>query len=56
MDEVFAAGEVSLREAMIPRTEVDFLDGDMPAHRAIREVRTALPQPLPGDRARASTT
>ena len=41
VDEVFAAGEVSLREAMIPRTEVDFLDGAMPAHRAIREVRTA---------------
>jgi len=36
VDEVFAAGQVTLREAMIPRTEVDFLDGDMPAHRAIR--------------------
>lgn len=38
VDEVFAAGQVSLRQAMIPRTEVDFLDGDLPAHRAIREV------------------
>lgn len=38
VDEVFTAGEVSLREAMIPRTEVDFLDGDMPAYRAIREL------------------
>lgn len=38
VDEVFAAGQVSLREAMIPRTEVDFLDGDMPAYRATREI------------------
>ncbi|WP_415110059.1 hemolysin family protein [Propioniciclava sp.] len=38
VDEVFAAGQVTLREAMIPRTEVDFLDGDMPAHKAIRQV------------------
>jgi len=41
VDEVFAAGEVSLREAMIPRTEVDFLDGSMPAYKAIREVEAA---------------
>ncbi|MDO5533106.1 MAG: hemolysin family protein [Propionibacteriaceae bacterium] len=38
VDEVFAAGQVTLREAMVPRTEVDFLDGDMPAHKAIRIV------------------
>ncbi len=36
VDEVFAAGQVSLREAMVPRTEVDFLSGDLPAHKAIR--------------------
>ncbi|MFZ0530672.1 MAG: hemolysin family protein [Propionicimonas sp.] len=41
VDEVFAAGQVSLREAMIPRTEVDFLDGSMPAYKAIREVAGA---------------
>ena len=41
VDEVFAAGQVSLREAMIPRTEVDFLDGSLPAHQAIRVVRNA---------------
>ena len=41
VDEVFAAGEVSLRETMIPRTEVDFLDGSMPAYKAIREVQGA---------------
>lgn len=41
VEEVFAAGEVSLREAMIPRTEVDFLDGSMPAHKAIREMQGA---------------
>ena len=39
VDEVFSAGEISLREAMVPRTEVDFLTGDMPAYRAIREVQ-----------------
>jgi magnesium and cobalt exporter, CNNM family len=38
MDDVFAAGERSLREVMLPRTEVDFLPGDMPAHRALREL------------------
>ena len=38
VDEVFAAGQVTLREAMLPRTEVDFLDGDLPAHKAIRVV------------------
>ncbi|MFV0407390.1 MAG: hemolysin family protein [Propioniciclava sp.] len=38
VDEVFAAGQVTLREAMIPRTEVDFLDGDLPAHAVIRMV------------------
>ena len=37
VDEVFAAGQVSLREAMVPRTEVEFLSGDTPAYRAIRE-------------------
>lgn len=38
VDEVFSAGDVSLREAMVPRTEVDFLAGDMPAYRAIVEL------------------
>jgi len=39
VDEVFTASEISLREAMVPRTEVAFLSGDMPAYRAIREVQ-----------------
>ena len=38
VDEVFSATEISLREAMVPRTEVDFLDGDMPAYKAIRDL------------------
>lgn len=38
VDEVFAAGQMTLREAMVPRTEVDFLDGDLPAYKAIREL------------------
>lgn len=41
VDEVFAAGSRSLREVMVPRTEVDFLDGDIPAYQAVREVNTA---------------
>src|SRR5215213_10204943 len=41
VDDVFAAGERNLREVMVPRTEVDFLAGDMPAHRAVRELSKA---------------
>lgn len=41
VDDVFAAGSRSLREVMVPRTEVDFLDADTPAYQAAREVNTA---------------
>ncbi len=41
VDDVFAAGQRGLREVMVPRTEVDFLPGDMPAHRAVRELSKA---------------
>jgi putative hemolysin len=41
VDDVFAAGDRGLREVMVPRTEVDFLPGDMPAHRAVRELTKA---------------
>lgn len=41
VDEVFDAGERSLREVMVPRTEVDFLPADMPIGLARREVRGA---------------
>jgi putative hemolysin len=41
VDEVFAAGDRGLREVMLPRTEVDFLPGDMPVHRAVRELSKA---------------
>ncbi len=41
VDDVFNAGQRSLREVMVPRTEVDFLPGDMPAHRAIAAVQGA---------------
>ncbi|WP_297738941.1 hemolysin family protein [uncultured Tessaracoccus sp.] len=41
VDEVFQAGELSLREVMVPRTEVDFLPADMPIQKAYREVRGA---------------
>lgn len=41
VDDVFDAGERSLREVMIPRTEVDFLPGDMPAYEAVSVMRDA---------------
>jgi putative hemolysin len=41
VDDVFAAGDRGLREVMVPRTEVDFLPGDMPAQRAVRELSKA---------------
>ena len=41
VDDVFAAGDRSLREVMLPRTEVDFLPGDMPVHKAVRELTKA---------------
>lgn len=41
VDDVFDAGERTLREVMVPRTEVDFLPGDLPANQAIRVVRGA---------------
>jgi putative hemolysin len=49
--EVFDAGDRSLREVMIPRTEVDFLTGDTPAYKAVREVMggTHSRYPVTGD-------
>ncbi len=41
IDEVFAAGERQLREVMIPRTEVEFLDAGMTVARAFRVTSTA---------------
>ncbi len=41
VEELFDAGERSLREVMVPRTEVDFLPGSMSAHAAMREIRGA---------------
>ena len=38
VDEVFDAGVRSLREVMLPRTEVDFLPGDLPVHKAVSEL------------------
>jgi putative hemolysin len=40
IEDVFAAGDRQLREVMIPRTEVDFLDHDMPVFRAATRVST----------------
>jgi len=42
VEDVFEAGDRQIREVMIPRTEVDFLDGSTPVHKAARE---ALHQP-----------
>lgn len=38
IDDVFAAGERELREVMVPRTEVDFLDAGMPVFLAAKLV------------------
>jgi putative hemolysin len=41
IDDVFAAGERQLREVMLPRTEVAFLEASMTLSRAIRETAEA---------------
>lgn len=41
IDDVFAAGERQLKEVMLPRTEVAFLDAGMTLSRAIRETADA---------------
>jgi putative hemolysin len=41
IDEVFAAGERQLREVMVPRTEVAFLDGSVSVARAAKATATA---------------
>ncbi len=42
VEDVFEAGDRQIREVMIPRTEVDFLDAGMPVYRA---AKYALTQP-----------
>jgi putative hemolysin len=42
VEDVFQAGDRQIREVMIPRTEVDFLDASTPVYKAARE---ALTQP-----------
>lgn len=37
VEEVFEAGDRQIREVMVPRTEVDFLDASMPVYKAVRE-------------------
>ncbi|GAA1557648.1 hemolysin family protein [Kribbella sancticallisti] len=36
VDDVFEAGGRQLRELMLPRTEVDFVDAEMPAYKAVK--------------------
>jgi putative hemolysin len=38
IDDVFEAGEREVREIMVPRTEVEFLDSSLPAYKAARLV------------------
>lgn len=38
IDDVFEAGDKQLREVMIPRTEVEFLSGSLPAFRAAAKI------------------
>jgi magnesium and cobalt exporter, CNNM family len=42
VEDVFEAGDRQIREVMVPRTEVDFIDAATPVHLA---VKTALEQP-----------
>ena len=53
VDDVFDAGAHRMREVMVPRTEVDFLPGDLPVHKAVREVLQASHSryPVMGDSA-----
>jgi putative hemolysin len=39
VEDVLDVGERQLREVMLPRTEVDFLDASTPVHRAVKECR-----------------
>ena len=47
VDEVFASGERSLREVMVPRTEAEFLDGNIPAYKALRVLESATHSRFP---------
>ena len=40
LEDVFAAGDRQIREVMVPRTEVTFLDAGTPVYRAAREALT----------------
>jgi putative hemolysin len=51
IDEVFAAGERQLREVMIPRTEVEFLEASMTVARASKTTSTAPHSRYPVTRA-----
>lgn len=39
IDDVITAGGRELAEVMVPRTEVEFLDGDLPVHKAVAKIR-----------------
>jgi putative hemolysin len=41
IDDVFAAGERQLREVLVPRTEVEFLDAGVSVTRALKETKAA---------------
>ncbi|MDD2818443.1 MAG: hemolysin family protein [Candidatus Nanopelagicales bacterium] len=38
IDDVFSAGDRELREVMVPRTEVEFLDAAMPVNKAVKQI------------------
>ncbi len=40
VEDVFEAGDRHIREVMVPRTEVDFLDASLPVYKAAREALT----------------
>ena len=42
IDEVFTAGDRRLREVLVPRTEVEFLDATMPVGQALAQLRSTM--------------
>ncbi|MBW9213808.1 hemolysin family protein [Mumia sp. zg.B53] len=39
VEDVFAAGDLQVREVMLPRTEVDFMDSSLPVYKAVQLAR-----------------
>ncbi len=56
IDDVFAAGERSISEVMLPRTEVAFLEATLTVSRAMKLAMETPHSRYPGDRPQTRTT